>query len=338
MDIIGGIAVHVIESPSNADRDQDLREGNALVEALRLHHIHVTLHDVRTSAAFNSSFVDIADWHLARTEDRDLVPAVHISAHGNQDVISLTSGEDVPWSHIDERLGKLRGVCGGLILAMSSCKGFFASKIALLENSSFDWMVGSTTEPDWSETLVGFSTLYHQLNRELLLKRPSRQCSSRRYTSSSGEQDTKRPRILGRPHVSEYRASDRSRRGHRHRRTARPPRRADGFHNWLSGKENRVSAIVRQHDRHHRLLGQPVVYWNQLGLPQVCARVVADFMHACRKDMNCPRKKTDSTERVGHPRRHHPHSTPHQPQQTRHLSARGIVQSLLFIIAATFTS
>ena len=61
------IAVHIIESPSSPDRRG---EGVALAEALRLHGIGVSLHDVRTHQAFKAAFLDVADWHAKRKRTR----------------------------------------------------------------------------------------------------------------------------------------------------------------------------------------------------------------------------------------------------------------------------
>jgi hypothetical protein len=156
--------VHIIESPRSSDRRARTAEGPALAEALRLYGIGVTLHDVRTQPAFKAAFHDIADWHAKRRRGR--TPIVHISAHGDENGIQLTSGADIGWARIAERLRSLKEDCRMRpILAMSSCEGFAAKQMAetSAKGSPFKWLVGSTGKPGWQKTLIAFSTLYYQL-------------------------------------------------------------------------------------------------------------------------------------------------------------------------------
>jgi len=104
------IAVHIIESPRDSDRQDRRFEGAALAEAMTLFRIPYTVHDVRTKASFEAAFEDIIDWHVQHRRPRR-IPVIHLSAHGDRKGLELTSGDDILWSTVAQCVGKVASKC-----------------------------------------------------------------------------------------------------------------------------------------------------------------------------------------------------------------------------------
>ena len=95
--------------------------------------------------------------------------------HGNEEGIGLTSGEFVSWDLLAQELIKFKNqhtlisIPNGIhispvALSFSSCEGYNGHKINDFseENESlYMHIIGPITPVDWHDSLVAFSTYYH---------------------------------------------------------------------------------------------------------------------------------------------------------------------------------
>lgn len=168
--------VYVVESPSPLDLYEMRYEGEILQKALQLanipsvHRLAVNMDSFKTALGYGLLL------HLSYGEL--LPPILHISAHGNNEGIELTSGESVDWPLLRDLLMPINKVLNGnLLICMSSCGGFYASCMALSEkelmpspeNVPFFGLVGNREKPTWSETAIAFLTFYHLLTKGYLI-------------------------------------------------------------------------------------------------------------------------------------------------------------------------
>lgn len=103
----------------------------------------------------------------------DLMPILHISAHGFEDGIQLSNGEVLLWSELKEALLPVNAAFQGfLVVCMSSCKGYSGVRMAMELDGDLPFfaLVGCADSPTWSETAVAFSTFYHQVARGAYLQ------------------------------------------------------------------------------------------------------------------------------------------------------------------------
>ncbi len=154
--------VYIIESPSPVDLYHKRFEGEALRATLELSQIPASHCLAVSYSAFTAAF------HVGLVEHFGAVknpPIIHISAHGDDEGIQLTSGEVVTWETLRKFLQPVNQILkdqGGFILCMSTCKGAAGCKMAMDDDEyPFRGVVGNNEEPTWSETNIGFATFYH---------------------------------------------------------------------------------------------------------------------------------------------------------------------------------
>lgn len=165
------IFIHIIESPSPDDFLSKRMEGEPLSKALELMEIKSQHILAVTKDMFIKSFIKILEPHL---KSSFLIPIIHISAHGDSKGIRLTSGEFFSWIELEKLLTPLNKVLDGyLLLFMSSCEGLKAGSMVFNESSDcpFYALVGNSGKPAWSETLVGYMTIYHLLGKGFDIKK-----------------------------------------------------------------------------------------------------------------------------------------------------------------------
>ena len=159
--------VYIVESPGARDLLDGRTEGRALCEALTLAGIPSVYRLVTTPETFDEALDSgllAACRSTGAPEGR--FPILHLSAHGSQDGIQLTSGHFVDWEELHTRLKPLlQFMENALLLCMSSCHGIEALKMPLQldPDHHFGWLVGSNDEPLWSDAAVAFITFYHLL-------------------------------------------------------------------------------------------------------------------------------------------------------------------------------
>ena len=163
--------VYIVESPSPVDLYQKRYEGEILQRALQLANIP-SVHRLTVSMdAFETALGLGLLLHLS--EGEVLPPILHISAHGNDEGLQLTSGEVVTWPRLRDLLMPINhALNGNLLICMSSCQGFYASCMALSEvkmplarDIPFFGLVGHQGKPSWSDTAIAFASFYHLLTK-----------------------------------------------------------------------------------------------------------------------------------------------------------------------------
>lgn len=159
--------VYVIESPSDIDLYHRRTEGDVLVQSLRLAGINC----VSRCAISNKAFCAALQVGLKEemTSFSPRIPLLHISSHGDEEGIQLSSGESVTWEQLSGLLHPINAALNNnLVVAMSCCNGYSGIRMAMRTDDSpmpFFALVGSWEKPTWSDTVVAFSAFYHQLHK-----------------------------------------------------------------------------------------------------------------------------------------------------------------------------
>jgi hypothetical protein len=159
--------VFVIESPSAIDLYHRRSEGDIVRQAVELNGIKCVVKTAITLQAFNACLkVGLAE---AMSQMPGFIPLLHISAHGNATGIQLSDEYMMTWAELKEHLHPVNKALGGsLVVCMSSCEGYSGIRMAMYpEETELPYLalVGCGAQPTWSETAVGYTTLYHQLWR-----------------------------------------------------------------------------------------------------------------------------------------------------------------------------
>lgn len=163
--------VYIIESPSGIDIYHRRSEGEILSQALSLAGIPFAHKTAVNLEAFIASLT-IGLGEYLKEQTGDLLPAIHISAHGNEKGIQLTSKEIVGWDRLRNLIMPINKILNGkLLLCISSCGGFSACRMAMSEGElPFVAVVGHFGKPTWSDTAIAYVTLYHLLGKKYSVK------------------------------------------------------------------------------------------------------------------------------------------------------------------------
>jgi hypothetical protein len=156
--------VFVIESPSAVDLYHGRTEGEVVRQAASLNAIPCTSKIAINQEAFVAAIR--IGLHEAMESRPGLIPVLHISAHGNEDGIQLSSGDVISWDMLRDLLIPVnRALSGTLLVCMSSCQGYAGIRMAMsaAENSEHPYyaIIGNGDSPTWPETAVGFAAFYH---------------------------------------------------------------------------------------------------------------------------------------------------------------------------------
>ncbi len=159
--------VHIIESPSSGDLLDGRTEGRALNEVLELAQIprwYSLVTDRKTlEVALGPRLIEA--WRYWQTP-----PVLHLSMHGNQEGVGLTSGEFVSWHDLRQVLLPLtRALQSGLLICMSTCFGGAGCRMAMYADGEphFWALVGNSGSPTWVDAAVAYITFYHLLFKSL---------------------------------------------------------------------------------------------------------------------------------------------------------------------------
>jgi hypothetical protein len=162
--------VVIVESPSPQDFFEDRAEGRLIQACLKLANIRCILRTVLDAPHLSKA---LTQGIMGLGREPDVLPILHISAHGNQKGIELTNGCFMLW---DELIGGLsfmnQQLHGQLIVCMSSCEGYSCVLDASRSAGYPPWkaFVGNTTRPTWAEAAIGFSAFYHLLNKGMTVR------------------------------------------------------------------------------------------------------------------------------------------------------------------------
>lgn len=161
--------VYIVESPSAPDLYHGRSEGALLAQALRLDGIPCVTRTVINPQAFEAALkIGLPE---AMKELPGRYPILHVSAHGANEGIQLSSGDVFTWANLREFLVPINGSLGGaLLLCMSACEGYAACRMAMQreeEEIKFPYfaMIGSYENPTWSDTTVAYLAFYHLLSK-----------------------------------------------------------------------------------------------------------------------------------------------------------------------------
>ena len=159
--------VHVIESPSSHDLLSERTEGRVLSESLQIADIP---HRYNLAADRATLMVALEDRLIEKWEQTKKLPILHLSMHGNEEGVALTSGEYIFWHDLREILMPLvRVMRGSLLVCMSTCFGSNGCRMAMYTDSEphFWALVGHTGKAGWADAAIAYSSFYHLLFKGL---------------------------------------------------------------------------------------------------------------------------------------------------------------------------
>lgn len=168
--------VFIIESPSSEDFFTKRYEGEVLHKFLTWRGIKSFHYFAVNKNSFQKAIKNlIRDTlgegfkisGLCKIDEKPLpmfLPIIHISAHGNEKSISLTSRELITWEELKELLLPLNIMFNEIILSISACEGWNAIKMLFGSKSiPFKVLISNKGKPTWDQALIGFTVIYHQL-------------------------------------------------------------------------------------------------------------------------------------------------------------------------------
>ncbi len=160
--------LYIIESPNPVDILDGRKEGEALMMSLRLAEIKSIYFQIANQQMLEKVMRRISD-DLQQRGDTVFIPVIHISAHGNERGIALTSEEVISWETLGNLLYDLKGRMGlstvepgTAVLAMSTCQGLHGYQVSRSNSRApFSLMFGPTKNVEWADSLTAWITLYH---------------------------------------------------------------------------------------------------------------------------------------------------------------------------------
>lgn len=170
--------IYIIESQSPNDILQKRTEGKTLSSGLDLAGIANKYFQVIDDDCLDKCLAIIAEDINSLKSESIVAPFIHISAHGNENGIELTSGEFVNWEQfaikadlLNDLIGKIQPIpekpyikISPINYCFSTCKGYNAYKIqGEVEENKFSAIIGPTETIDWSDSLVAYMSFYHQI-------------------------------------------------------------------------------------------------------------------------------------------------------------------------------
>ncbi len=155
--------VYIIESPSQVDLYHRRYESDLLTQAVRLDGIPCVSRTAVSRNALEAALkIGVPDEMKAMP---GLAPVIHLSAHGDDTGIQLTSNEIIPWGALGDLLRPINKALNGyLLVCMSCCRGWSGIQMAMVPEGHdlpFFAIVGNPGSPTWSDTAVAFASFYH---------------------------------------------------------------------------------------------------------------------------------------------------------------------------------
>jgi hypothetical protein len=159
--------VYVVESPSPLDLYHRRSEGEIIRKAVNLNQIPCSVVTAINLDAFEASLkIGLPE---AMSLYKNLNPILHISAHGNEEGIQLSSGQVLQWAVLRQYLLPINtALNNNLLVCMSCCKGYSGTRMAMFVQDAgypFYAIVANSEDPLWADTAVAYSTFYHLLGK-----------------------------------------------------------------------------------------------------------------------------------------------------------------------------
>lgn len=170
--------VFIIESPAPLDILNGRTEGEALDRALALAEIDHSFFRVVDTKAFDECVNRmVKQTKLNPSIGQFPMVYIHLSMHGNQSEVCLTSGERLTWNELAGKLTDYSGRAGLIVdnvcmqtVCFSSCNGLFGAKMAEKRKPApYFSIVGSRKSISWQDALTAFVTFYHNASKEHVL-------------------------------------------------------------------------------------------------------------------------------------------------------------------------
>jgi hypothetical protein len=157
----------MIESSGPHDIYEGRSHGENLCRMLRLSGIEVEFRLAVNREQFFRALTELYN----RTLQQSPQPVLHLTAHGNNDGIALTSGEHISWAELGDLLIPINMSCGSrLFVAMSTCDGFNGYRMAMrLLLKPYCTLLGPSQSVSWSDAAIGFATFYHLCGKDVAI-------------------------------------------------------------------------------------------------------------------------------------------------------------------------
>lgn len=165
--------VFIIESPSASDLAAGIEEGAALSAAFGKSGIQHGLYKVDSTPSFEAALDSIAQ-EVEKIRKSLGAVTLHLSMHGNNAGIAMTSGEFITWEKLAEIMRNFMHSIKPIVmnnnklspvtLCFSSCEGMSAAMINDFvpeDESLFQFVVGPSTPVTWAQAQVAFIA-FHQ--------------------------------------------------------------------------------------------------------------------------------------------------------------------------------
>jgi hypothetical protein len=167
--------IYLIESPSADDLYAGRNEGHSLVSILSLGEIEVNYFLSTDAERFERAVSDIAELILSRSDKDNVLPFIHISAHGSEEGIELTDGDCILWDRLSKLLNDLHNRVGPWAisgrggediakcsLSLSSCSAYTNYLDGRVDDLPIQSVLGPRKNVGWCQSLLAFSSFYYQ--------------------------------------------------------------------------------------------------------------------------------------------------------------------------------
>lgn len=161
--------VHIIESPSPEDLLDGLSEGATLCNFLQIAGVPYLYNLVVDRQRLDEALTV----RVMQGLQRNLVPVIHIAAHGGEEGIQLTdqrkNGELVTWKELAALLAPINTASGGKLgIGLSCCRGKHGKSMAHVvkqEHLPVSWIVGTEQDANYCDLALAFVSFYRALQR-----------------------------------------------------------------------------------------------------------------------------------------------------------------------------
>jgi len=162
------IDVHLIEIPSRDEVASEKSEAILLRQALEGSGIRAFCYAARDRKHLQMALLYIRNHTQLYRYPRKALPFLHIAAHGEPDGLLFNDQDNVEWKELVSLLEPLHRLTDyNLLLALSSCHGFSAYRMALHSLSKpYHLAVGPQEKPTRSNLITFYSSFYTLLLKD----------------------------------------------------------------------------------------------------------------------------------------------------------------------------
>lgn len=157
--------VYVVESPSAQDLYQRRSEGEIIQRSVNLNQIPCNVVTAINREMFEAALKTNITHAMSMFPGK--IPILHISAHGFDQGIQLSSGEILSWAELRLFLAPINAALNNaLVVCLSCCEGYAGTRMAMFpedEGYPFYALVTNSEKPLWSDTAVAYTSFYHQM-------------------------------------------------------------------------------------------------------------------------------------------------------------------------------